>query len=65
MTEPDRFFRGQIFLTLEDETGMSQAVVMPDQLKKHHRTIVSSSALIVEGVLQKKDGSLSVKAENP
>jgi len=55
--------RGLLFLTLEDETGMSQAVVMPDQLKKHRRTIVSSSGLIVEGVLQKKDGSLSVKAD--
>ena len=56
--------RGLLFLTLEDETGMSQAVVMPDQLKKHRRTIVSSSGLIVEGVLQKKDGSLSVKGDN-
>lgn len=55
--------RGLLFLTLEDETGMSQAVVMPDQLKKHRRVIVSSSGLIVEGVLQKKDGSLSVKAD--
>jgi len=55
--------RGLLFLTLEDETGMSQAVVMPDQLKKHRRTIVSSSGLIVEGVLQKKNGSLSVKAD--
>ena len=55
--------RGLLFLTLEDETGMSQAVVMPDQLKKHRRTIVSSSGLIVEGVLQEKDGSLSVKAD--
>ena len=55
--------RGLLFLTLEDETGMSQAIVMPDQLKKHRRTIVSSSGLIVEGVLQKKDGSLSVKAD--
>ncbi len=55
--------RGLLFLTLEDETGMSQAVVMPDQFKKHRRTIVSSSGLIVEGVLQKKDGSLSVKAD--
>ena len=55
--------RGLLFLTLEDETGMSQAVVMPDQLKKHRRTIVSSSGLIVEGVLQKKDGSLSVKGD--
>ncbi len=55
--------RGLLFLTLEDETGMSQAVVMPDQLRKHRRTIVSASGLIVEGVLQKKDGSLSVKAD--
>ena len=55
--------RGLLFLALEDETGMCQAVVMPDQFRKHRRTIVSASGLIVEGVLQKKDGSLSVKAD--
>jgi error-prone DNA polymerase len=55
--------KGLLFLTLEDETGMSQAVVPPDLLQKHRKLIVGSPGLIVEGVLQKRDGTISVKGE--
>jgi len=55
--------KGLLFLTLEDETGMSQAIVSPDLLKEHRKLIVHSPGLAVEGVLQKRDGSISVKAE--
>jgi error-prone DNA polymerase len=55
--------KGLLFLTLEDETGMSQAVVSPDLLKEHRKLIVGSPGLVVEGVLQKRDGTISVKGE--
>ncbi|HXO19929.1 MAG TPA: OB-fold nucleic acid binding domain-containing protein, partial [Thermoanaerobaculia bacterium] len=55
--------KGLLFLTLEDETGMSQAIVSPDLLQKHRRLIVGSSGLAVEGVLQRRDGTISVRAE--
>ncbi|REK07660.1 MAG: DNA polymerase III subunit alpha [Acidobacteria bacterium] len=55
--------RGLLFLTLEDETGMCQAIVMPDELRRHRKTIVGCAGLVVEGVLQKRDGSISVKAD--
>jgi error-prone DNA polymerase len=55
--------KGILFLTLEDESGMSQAIVMPDLLQEHRQLIVRSPGLIVEGVLQKRDGTLSVKAD--
>ena len=55
--------KGLLFVTLEDETGMAQAVVSPDLLEEHRQLIVGSPGLVIEGVLQKKDGSLSVKAE--
>ena len=55
--------KGMLFLTLEDETGMSQAIVSPDLLQEHRQLIVGSPGLVVGGVLQKKDGTLSVKAE--
>jgi error-prone DNA polymerase len=55
--------KGLLFITLEDETGMSQAVVSPDLLQKHRRLIVGSPGLVVEGVLQKRDGTLSVRGE--
>ncbi|HEX4494840.1 MAG TPA: error-prone DNA polymerase [Thermoanaerobaculia bacterium] len=55
--------KGLLFLTLEDETGMSQAVVPPDLLQQHRKLIVGSPGLVVEGVLQKRDGTISVKGE--
>ncbi|MEE8137689.1 MAG: OB-fold nucleic acid binding domain-containing protein [Thermoanaerobaculia bacterium] len=55
--------KGMLFLTLEDETGMSQAMVTPDLLQENRQTIVGSAGLVVEGILQKRDGTLSVKAE--
>ncbi|MBV8199140.1 MAG: error-prone DNA polymerase, partial [Acidobacteria bacterium] len=55
--------KGLLFLTLEDETGMSQAIVSPDLLQQHRQVIVGSAGLVVEGVLQKRDGSVSVRGE--
>lgn len=55
--------KGILFLTLEDESGMSQAIVMPALLQEHRQLIVRSAGLVVEGVLQKRDGTLSVKAD--
>ena len=55
--------KGLLFITLEDETGMSQAMVTPQLLQKQRKTIIGSAGLIVEGLLQKRDGSLSVRAE--
>ncbi|HVS65927.1 MAG TPA: error-prone DNA polymerase [Thermoanaerobaculia bacterium] len=55
--------RGLLFLTLEDETGMCQAVVMPDVLQQNRSVLVGAAGLIVEGVLQKRDGTLSVKGD--
>jgi error-prone DNA polymerase len=55
--------KGLLFLTLEDETGMCQAVVSPDLLQQHRTLIVGSPGLVVEGVLQKRDGTISIKGE--
>jgi error-prone DNA polymerase len=55
--------KGLLFLTLEDETGMAQAIVSPDLLERHRETIVDTAGLVVEGVVQKRDGTLSIKAD--
>ena len=55
--------KGFVFLTLEDETGLCQAIVRPDLFKTNRSVIVGSGTLIVEGRLQKQDGTLSVKGE--
>ena len=55
--------KGFVFLTLEDETGMCQAIVRPDLFQQYRSIIVGSGCLLVEGRLQKQDGTLSVKGE--
>jgi error-prone DNA polymerase len=55
--------KGVLFLTLEDETGMSQAIVSPELLQRERQLLVGAAGLVVEGVLLQRDGSLSVRAE--
>ncbi len=54
--------KGFVFITLEDESGLTQAIVSPSLFKRQRDMIVSAPALIVEGQLQKEEGNLSVKA---
>ena len=42
---------------------MCQAIVRPDLFRENRSVIVGSGTLIVEGRLQKQDGTLSVKGE--
>ena len=55
--------KGFTFLTMEDETGMVQAIIRPDLFRKHRPFLVSTPVILVEGPLQKTDGTLSVKAQ--
>lgn len=54
---------GFMFLSIEDETGISQAIVSPALLDRQREKILGSAAVVVEGVLQKTGGTLSVRAE--
>ena len=55
--------KGFVFLTLEDETGISNVIVRPDLYDRQRMTVVRQPFLIVDGVLQHQDGVLSVRAE--
>ena len=55
--------KGFVFLTLEDETGISNIIVRPDLFDRERMTVIGQPFLLVEGVLQHQDGVLSVKAE--
>jgi error-prone DNA polymerase len=55
--------KGFVFLTLEDETGLSQAIIHPELFREWRATILGHSGLIVEGILQNTDGQSSVRAE--
>jgi error-prone DNA polymerase len=55
--------KGFVFLTLEDETGISNIIIRPDLFDRERMAIVRQPFLIVDGVLQHQDGVLSVRAE--
>ena len=55
--------KGFVFLTLEDETGISNIIIRPDLYATDRLVVVESSFLLVEGVLQNQDGVTSIKAE--
>ena len=54
--------KGFCFLTLEDETGICNAVVVPAQFEKQRALIHTAALLQVEGPLQIVDGVIHVRA---
>ena len=52
-----------MFLSLEDETGIANAIVTPDLLQQNRILLSSGRFLMVEGILQNQDNVISVKAE--
>jgi error-prone DNA polymerase len=55
--------KGFVFLSLEDETGISNAIITPQLFQRDHVTIVHQQFLLIEGRLQNQDHVISVKAE--
>ncbi len=55
--------RGVRFLTLEDETGLVDVVVRPEVHARYRRILEEAAVLIVTGVVQRREGTVSVLAE--
>ncbi|PYK13039.1 MAG: error-prone DNA polymerase, partial [Verrucomicrobia bacterium] len=54
--------RGFVFISLEDETGVSNAIVDPD-LFEHFRLVITEEAfLLIEGEVQNSDNVVLIKA---
>jgi error-prone DNA polymerase len=54
--------KGFVFLSLEDETGISNVIVNPDLYEKYRVVINREKFLRVDGVLQNQDHTISIKA---
>jgi error-prone DNA polymerase len=54
--------KGFVFLSLEDETGVANAIINPDLFQKNRMLVTSEQFLLVEGILQNQDNVISVKA---
>jgi len=56
--------KGFVFVTVEDETGFANAIVTPQRFAAHRQDILRLGAMIIEGVVQNRDGVITIKAEN-
>ncbi|HEV8669247.1 MAG TPA: error-prone DNA polymerase, partial [Candidatus Limnocylindria bacterium] len=54
--------KGHVFLSLEDEVGISNVIIRPATYRTTKTVIDTSPAIVVEGILQNVDGVLSVLA---
>jgi len=56
--------KGFVFLSMEDETGIMNAIVTPHIFDRYKFEVLGERYLIIDGVLQNLDGVISVKAEH-
>lgn len=54
---------GLIFLTLEDETGNANIIVMPHIYEKYRRAVLEPKFIRISGTVQNQDGIVHLKAE--
>jgi error-prone DNA polymerase len=55
--------KGFVFISLEDETGISNAIVSPQLFEKNRLVITQETFLLIEGILQLHAGVIHVRAE--
>ena len=55
--------RGHVFLTLEDEDGLLNVVVKPKVYENYRYVVRVEPLIVVEGVLQKRNGTVNIVAE--
>src|SRR5581483_2136736 len=55
--------KGFVFISLEDETGISNAIVTPPMFEANRLLITEESFLLIEGPLQHVDHVIHIKAE--
>jgi error-prone DNA polymerase len=55
--------KGFVFVSLEDETGISNAIVTPPMFEANRLVITEEPFLLIEGRLQQINGVIHVKAQ--
>jgi error-prone DNA polymerase len=55
--------KGVVFVTLEDESGIANAVLWPDRFEAHRRTIMAATMLAIHGRVQRDGIVIHVVAE--
>src|SRR5581483_5780879 len=55
--------KGFVFLSMEDETGVMNAIVTPPMFDRYRLALLGEPYLMIDGVLQNVDNVISVKAD--
>ncbi len=55
--------KGFCFVTLEDETGVSNLILTPQVFQAHRFVVMHETFLLAEGILQNAEGTAAVKTE--
>jgi error-prone DNA polymerase len=56
--------KGFVFLSIEDETGIANAIITPQLFRQDRAVVVRHAFLLIEGILQNQDNVISVKAQS-
>ena len=56
--------KGFVFLSLEDETGIANAIITPAVYEQFKRVVIYEKFLLIEGELQNQQDVISVKAHS-
>ena len=54
---------GFVFLSIEDETGIANAIITPQLFDQDRMAVVQHQFVLIDGKLQNQEGVISVKAE--
>ncbi len=55
--------KGFCFLTLEDETGVSNLILTPQAFQAHRLLVMTETFLLAEGIVQNAEGTSAVKTD--
>jgi error-prone DNA polymerase len=55
--------KGVVFVTLEDETGIANAILWPDRFEAQRRTVMAAAMLSVSGRVQSESGVIHLIAD--
>ncbi len=56
--------KGFVFLSIEDETGIANAIITPDVYEQFKQVVVYEKFLLIEGELQNQENVISIKARS-
>jgi error-prone DNA polymerase len=56
--------KGFVFISLEDETGVSNVIVEPDLFERFRLLITEEAFLLIEGEVQNSDGVVLIKTRD-